>query len=122
MKSIVIFLAISAAMLAACKPTYHVSLKVNNQSGKKVYIKYVNLLSKDTVFRVVYSTSSFDLLRYDRPGVDLEWGDIFKSNIVSIMRDDSVYAWKDYNIEGAWETQQKSSSTNAILTLEPGDF
>jgi hypothetical protein len=108
--------------IGACNTNYSVDLKIRNNSGKKVFITYIQKDNNQKVVRPLVQGETFAISKYDRPGNDLEWKTIWKYNIKSVISFDSIESWKDYNVEGAWDHENLTNKTKSVLVIAQEDF
>ena len=108
--------------IGACNTNYSVDLKIRNNSGKKVFITYIQKDNNQKVVRPLVPGETFAISKYDRPGNDLEWKTIWKYNIKTVISMDSIESWKDYNVEGAWDHENLTNKTKSVLVIAQEDF
>lgn len=108
--------------IGACNTNYSVDLKIRNNSGKKVFLTYIQKDNNQKVIRALSPGETFAISKYDRPGTGLEWKTIWKYNIKAVVSMDSIESWKDYNVEGAWDHENLTNKTKSVLKIAQGDF
>ncbi len=108
--------------IGACNTNYSVDLKIRNNSGKKVFLTYIQKDNNQKVIRALSPGETFAISKYDRPGTGLEWKTIWKYNIKAVVSVDSIESWKDYNVEGAWDHENLTNKTKSILVIAQEDF
>ena len=109
-------------MLSACETNYSVDLKIRNNTTKKVTISYVQKDNNKLFVRTMKAGETFAVSKYDQPGNEPEWKNIWKYNIKSVVSEAGIESWKDYNVEGAWENEDLIKRTKARLDIESKDF
>lgn len=108
--------------LSACVGNYSVDLKVHNNTSKKITITYVQKDNNKVFVKTLNPGQTFAISKYDRPGNEPEWKIVWKFNIKSVISENGIESWKDYNVEGAWDKEDLVQRTKARLDIESNDF
>jgi hypothetical protein len=109
-------------LLFSCKPIFRVSFSVKNESASNLSMRYLMKGTRDTLATVIKPNQTLVLLKKEKEGSGYDFEALYPLKIISIMNTDSSYAWKDFNVEGAWENDARPSSLNAVLHVRSDDF